>query len=170
MILTSLFSLMTIVASNPGLAVPTPPPIAAGETNAPVDEAAIQQLMAQFHKAVVAHDGPSLFTLFTQQAGLFNVLTDAALDRVREKTPAAPKARWASARQFADFVTHAHTSLDPVHTNLSIHTDGTIATVWFDFVFLIDGKAENSGSETWQLVKTGEGWKIASTSYSSRPR
>lgn len=53
---------------------------------------------------------------------------------------------------------------------MRILTDGTIASVYFNFVFLIDGKPENQGSETWQLVKTGDGWKIAAiTTYSSNP-
>lgn len=33
----------------------------------------------------------------------------------------------------------------------------------------IDGKAENRGSETWQLVKTVGGWRIAAINYSSDP-
>ena len=50
-----------------------------------------------------------------------------------------------------------------------IHTDGTIAAVYFDFVFNVDGKANNRGSETWQLVKAADGWRIASIVYSSAP-
>jgi hypothetical protein len=36
-------------------------------------------------------------------------------------------------------------------------------------VFLIDGKRNNVGSETWQLVHTGDGWKISAMAYSSYP-
>jgi len=39
----------------------------------------------------------------------------------------------------------------------------------FDFVFLIDGKEENRGNETWQLVKRADGWRIAAITYSSTP-
>lgn len=63
----------------------------------------------------------------------------------------------------------SHTTLDPEHSVVRILTDGTIATVYFKYVFLIDGKPENKGSETWQLVKTGAGWKIAAITYSSDP-
>ena len=41
--------------------------------------------------------------------------------------------------------------------------------MYFDFVLKIDGKDENRGSETWQLVKATAGWRIAAISYSSDP-
>ena len=47
--------------------------------------------------------------------------------------------------------------------------DGTIASVYFDFAFVIDGKPENQGRETWQLVKASDGWKIVAITYSSNP-
>jgi hypothetical protein len=56
-------------------------------------------------------------------------------------------------------------SFDPQHSNVAIHTDGTIAAVYFN----VDGKANNRGSETWQLVKAADGWRIASIVYSSEP-
>lgn len=59
--------------------------------------------------------------------------------------------------------------LDPQHSNVQIHTDGTIASVYLNFVFVIHGKPENQGSETWQLVKASNGWKIAAITYSSNP-
>ena len=58
-------------------------------------------------------------------------------------------------------------SFDPEHSNVVIHTDGTIAAVYFDFVFNVDGKANNRGSETWQLVNAADGWRIASIVHSS---
>jgi hypothetical protein len=41
--------------------------------------------------------------------------------------------------------------------------------VYFDFSFLIDGKEQNHGSETWVLVKGSTGWRIAAITYSSNP-
>jgi hypothetical protein len=60
-------------------------------------------------------------------------------------------------------------SFDPEHSNVVIHTNGTTAAVYFDFVFNVDGKDNNRGSETWQLVKAADGWQIASIIYSSEP-
>jgi ketosteroid isomerase-like protein len=134
------------------------------------EEAAIEQVMKQFHDAVVAHDGAALSGLFLPEANIWlNVLTDAAYDRTQAKAANALKIRVSSYRDFAKFVSTTPKSLNPEHSNIVIHTDGTIAAVYFDFVFKIDGKAENRGSETWQLVKTVDGWRIAAISYSSDP-
>jgi hypothetical protein len=51
-------------------------------------------------------------------------------------------------------------------SNVQIATDGAVASVYFDFVFLSDGKPQNRGSETWQLINTGSGWKINALVYS----
>jgi hypothetical protein len=52
---------------------------------------------------------------------------------------------------------------------VQINSDGTIASVYFDFIFLSDGKETNHGSEAWQLVKGTDGWNIAAITYSSNP-
>jgi ketosteroid isomerase-like protein len=138
--------------------------------NHQADEAAIQKLMDQFHQALAAHDGTALSGLFLPDANIWlNVLTDAAYNRAQMKGSHAPKIRVSNYQDFAKFVSTTNKNLDPVHSNVTIHTDGTIAAVYFDFVFNIDGKPENRGSETWQLVKASEGWRIAAISYSSEP-
>lgn len=134
------------------------------------DKSDIEQVMNSFHEAVVSHDGARLSNLFLPEGSVWlNVLTDKAYLHVKAGTPAAPKVRVSDYRDFAKFVSTTTKSLDPRHTNIVIHTDGTIATVYFDFVFLEDGQEENRGSETWQLVKGVDGWRIASIVYSSDP-
>jgi ketosteroid isomerase-like protein len=131
--------------------------------------AAIEHVMKQFHDAVVGHDGAALSALFLPDANIWlNVLTDAAYDRAQAAAK-TPKVRVSSYRDFAKFVSTTSKGLDAEHSNIVIHTDGTIAAVYFDFVFKIDGKDENHGSETWQLVKTVDGWRIAAILYSSDP-
>ena len=134
------------------------------------DETAIEEVMKQYHAAILAHDGTALAGLFLPDANLWlNVLTDSAYSRAQAKSPTAQKVRVSNYREFAKLVTSTTKSLDPEHRNLVIHTDGTIAAVYFDFVFNVDGKANNHGSETWQLVKAADGWRIASIIYSSEP-
>lgn len=41
-----------------------------------------------------------------------------------------------------------------------IVTDGQIATVTFDYDFRVNGQVQNWGAETWQMVKTEDGWRI----------
>jgi len=134
------------------------------------DEAAIEQVMNQYHAAILAHDGTALSGLFLPDANLWlNVLTDSAYARAQSKSATAQKVRVSNYRDFAKLVSTTTKSFDPEHGNLLIHTDGTIAAVYFDFVFNVDGKANNRGSETWQLVKAADGWRIASIIYSSVP-
>ena len=135
------------------------------------EQAAIEQVMKQYHHAaILAHDGTTLSGLFLPDANLWlNVLTDSAYARTQAKSATAQKVRVSSYRDFAKLVSTTPKSFDPEHSNLVIHTDGTIAAVYFDFVFNVDGKANNRGSETWQLVKAADGWRIASIIYSSEP-
>lgn len=149
----------------------TPPTTQTETTNEHnVDRAEIEKVMKQFHDAVVAHDGATLSGLFLPDANIWlNVLTDSAYDRAKTKTPATQKVRVGNYRDFAKFVSTTTQSLDPEHSHIVIHTDGTIAAVYFDFVFKSDGKTNNAGSETWQLVKAADGWRIAAICYSSNP-
>ena len=140
----------------------------ANEHNAQV--AAIEQVMKQYHEAVVTHNGAALSALFLPGANIWlNVLPESTYDREKAKTPTAQKVRVGNYRDFVKFVSTTTKSLDPEHSNVVIHTDGTIAAVYFNYVFNIDGKAENRDSETWQLVKTADGWRIAAMCYSSDP-
>ena len=134
------------------------------------DEAAIEQVMKQYHAAILAHDGTTFSGLFLPDANLWlNVLSDSAYARAQAKSVTAQKVRISSYRDFAKLVSTTPKSFDPEHSNVVIHTDGTIAAVYFDFVFNVDGKANNRGSETWQLVKAADGWRFASIIYSSEP-
>lgn len=134
------------------------------------DEAAIEQVMKQYHAAILAHDGTALSGLFLPDANLWlNVLTDSAYAQAQAKSATAQKVRVSNYRDFAKLVSTTPKSFDPEHSNVVIHTDGSISAVYFDFVFNVDGKANNRGSETWQLVKAADGWRIASIIYSSEP-
>ncbi len=134
------------------------------------DKAEIEHVMASFHQAVATHDGPGVAALFVPEGSTwFNVLSEDAYAAARVKAPNTPKVRHSTFADFSKFVSSSTAALNPQHTNVQIHTDGTIASVYFDFVFLIDGKPQNRGSETWQVVKAADGWKIAAITYSSNP-
>ena len=134
------------------------------------DEAAVAQVMKQYQAAIVAHDGTVLSSLFLPDANLWlNVMTDSAYARAQAKSATAQKVRIGNYRDFAKLVSSTPKNFDPEHSNLVIHTDGTIAAVYFEFVFNVDGKANNHGSEAWQLVKAADGWRIVSIVYSSEP-
>lgn len=162
--------LLPLIAAAPFAqgAVSHTPDAPSAKLSAPAT-AEIEQLMAEYHQAVTSHDGARLASLFLDKSSWFNVLSGAAYTRARTKDPAALKVRPWTFRAFAKVVSSSHAALDPEHSNVRILTDGTIASVYFKYVFLIDGKPENQGSETWQLVKASDGWKIAAITYSSNP-
>ena len=126
--------------------------------------------MKQYHAAILAHDGTALSSLFLPDANLWlKVLTDSAYAGAQSKSATAQKIRVSNYRDFAKLVSTTTRNFAPEHSNVVIHTAGTIAAVYFDFVFNVDGKANNRGSETWQLVKAADGWRIAPIIYSSEP-
>ena len=141
--------------------------VSAGTASDTVD---VQHVIDAYHEAVLAHDGSRLANLFLPQGGMWlNVLSDDAYAHAKAKSPNAVKIRVGSYTDFAKLVSNSKASFNPTHTHLQQNSDGTIASVYFDFVFLVDGKEQNRGSETWVLVKGTDGWRIAAITYSSNP-
>ena len=131
------------------------------------DTDAIRQVVQQFQSAIVARDGKTLGSLFVQDGGSWlSVLDDATYAAAKARNPAAKKLEPSTWRKFADFVQHSARPVEERFHDVRIDTNGTVASVWFDFDFLVDGKVTNRGSETWQLVRTDDGWKIQAMLYS----
>lgn len=134
------------------------------------DVSDVQHLMDAYHQSVVTHDGARLASLFLPDGTLWmNVLTDDTYATAKAKAPAAKKVRVGSYQDFVRLVTTSKSEMNPTKTNLQLHSDGSIASAYFDFVFFIDGKEQNRGSEMWQMVKGSDGWRIASIIFSSAP-
>jgi hypothetical protein len=134
------------------------------------DTVDVQHVIDAYHEAVLTHDGSRLARLFIPQGSMWlNVLSDETYARAKEKSPDAVKIRVGSYTDFAKVVSASKANFNPTHTHLQENSDGTIASVYFDFVFLVDGKEQNRGSETWVLVKGSDGWRIAAITYSSNP-
>ena len=150
-------SVLTMLASTAG-------------ATATSDASDVEHLMDEYHTAVVNHDGARLAKLFVPAgSSWFNVLSDTGYALVEAKAPNAVKVRASTVESFIQFVSTSKAKLDPQHGPVSIKTDGAIASVYFDFNFVIDGKVQNKGSESWQLVTYADGWRIASIIYSSTP-
>ena len=131
------------------------------------DADAIRQVVHQFQSAIAARDGKTLGSLFVQDGGSWlSVLDDTAYAEARARNPAAKKLESSTWQKFADFVEHSAKPVEERFYDVRIDTNGPVASVWFDFDFLVDGKVTNRGSETWQLVRTDDGWKILAMLYS----
>ena len=53
-------------------------------------------------------------------------------------------------------------------TDPAIETDGSVAMVWGNYVFLIDGKVHHCGTDHFDLVRDNGRWKIANITWSQR--
>lgn len=128
----------------------------------------INQVIARFQSSLKAHDAQALGRLFLPDSDVWiTILGDDTLKTMRQKHPTAPHYKVDKREGFLKFVGSTRSPIEEKFHNVQINTDGTVASVYFDFEFLMDGKLQNRGAETWQLVKTDDGWKISAMLYSS---
>jgi hypothetical protein len=141
-------------------------PTAAADT----DTQDVQHVLDAFHDAVYANDGKRLASLFIPEGSSWvSVLTDDSFEKLKARRPDINKIKVGSFRDFVKVVSAPNAKLRPTRSNVMIRSDGSLASVYFDYVFVIDGVAQNRGSETWQLVKGSDGWRITAIAYSSTP-
>jgi hypothetical protein len=138
----------------------------ASEPEAGTDRMQIQQLTEQFKGAILAKDGAALRGMFLPGGSWLQGLDKASMAKLLAKHPEAKQFMPGNYEQFAKFVSEAPKPIEETFRNLRIETDGTVGTVYFDYQFLADGKVQNHGVETWQLVHTKDGWKISAMLYS----
>ncbi|KAF1007124.1 MAG: hypothetical protein GAK28_02095 [Luteibacter sp.] len=133
-------------------------------------EADIRKVVETFQTSLKAHDAKTLGSLFVADStAWYTTLGQASLDKVRKEHPDKPVPRYKQGtwQQFADYVGKPGGAIEERFHDVRIHTDGSVATVYFDFEFVSDGKVNNHGAETWQMLRTDDGWKIVAMLYSS---
>ena len=131
-------------------------------------KAEINKVIASFQSALRQHDVKAIDQLFLPDSDAWvTTLGDGTLKTMREKHPEAPHYKVGKRQSFLDFVGSTKSPIEENFHDVRIDTDGSVASVYFTFEFLMDGKVQNRGAETWQLAKTDDGWKIAAMLYSS---
>ncbi|UPG89810.1 nuclear transport factor 2 family protein [Luteibacter aegosomaticola] len=130
-------------------------------------KADIEKVVSQFQGALKTHDGKALASLFTPECSWVEALGAESLVKVKAKKPDAGPYHTSTPAKFVDFVANSKDPLEERFHDVRIETDGTVGIVYFDFDFLLNGKIQNHGAETWQMVRTDDGWKIAAMLYSS---
>lgn len=154
--------LLALCLSSPAHAADKP---AAGARAA--DVAAIQKVVEQFKAAIIAHDGKTLANLFMQDhESWLSVADETIWAKMKARNPQARKVIPSSWKKFSEFIQNANVPVEERFYNVRIDTNGAVASVWFDFDFLIENKVTNRGSESWQMVHAEDGWKISSMLYS----
>ena len=131
------------------------------------DVEAIQKVVEQFKAAIIARDGKTLANLFLQDHDSWLSVADETIwAKMKAGNPQARKVIPSTWKKFSEFIQNANVPVEERFYNVRIDTNGAVASVWFDFDFLVDGKVTNRGSESWQMVHAEDGWKISSMLYS----
>jgi hypothetical protein len=145
--------------------------LAHADTHAKPDNLAaraqIQRVVEIFRTAIIAKDKSTMGSLFMPSGGSWiKVIGDEVYLREKARQPSAEKLQPGNYQQFLDFLGTNQHRLEEKFLNVRIDTDGVVASVYFDYALLIDDKEHHRGSEAWQLVNTGDGWKINAMCYS----
>lgn len=158
----------TLLLAAIGFAVMTASTHAATNADTASDaRSQIEHVIARFQTAIITKDKAALSDLFLHANNSWiAVPTETTYRIVHAKHPKARRFMPGSYTEFVDFVATSAEHMEEKFSNVKIDTDGAVASVYFDFVFLGNGKPQNRGSETWQLINTGSGWKINALVYS----
>lgn len=144
--------------------------------NDPKDVAAIGKVVEAFRMSIINKDKATFVSLFysdkPEDVTWQMIDDDARVARLKKIVPEARRVVIWPENNFVgmiDGITKAATeSTEEIFRNVVIDTDGEIASVNFDYAFLLDGKEQNWGREMWHLVRNDEGWKIISVIWSQR--
>ena len=115
---------------------------------------AIATVQKTFH-AMAAHDGAQIRA---------TMLPDARLYAVRDENPPSSAAVDDFANQIASMKGDL---LERFTGQPSVSIRGRMAQVWGEYEFLRDGKFNHCGVDSVSLLKTAEGWKIATIVYTA---
>lgn len=134
---------------------------------------AIEAVIKAFEKAIADKDKDAFMRLFLHEDITWvGVYTDASVARYRAslKDPAQPTPKAQSGgtpRRFIESIARAPEARTETFDIVRIDTDGEMAQVLFDYSFMIGDYRSNWGKESWQLVRTENGWKIAAVIWSA---
>ena len=144
--------------------------------NDPDDVAAIREVVETFRTSIINKDKATFVGLFfsdkPEHVTWQMVDDDTRVARFKEFAPEASRVvRWPENNYLAmiESTTAAGSeSMEEVFRDVTIDTDGLVASVNFDYSVLRDGQESHWGREMWHLVHTEDGWKIISVIWSQR--
>lgn len=170
MVLSQKLALVALISLSAGLQ----PALAAH--NDPDDVAAVREVVEAFRLSILNKDKATFVGLFFSDKPAHvtwqMVDDDARVARFKEFAPEASRVvRWPENNYLAmiDATTAAGSeSIEEVFRDVTIDTDGLVASVNFDYSVLRSGQESHWGREMWHLVHTEDGWKIISVIWSQR--
>lgn len=153
-----------------GLAVA--PQYAVAQTADSSDKAQIERVIESFRAAIGSRDEAAFLRLFLKEDITWTgVTTDASIERLYANRPDPQMKRpfkfsHSSPRRYISAILKDKEKIDETISNVRIDSDGDVGQVWFDYSFISGDYKENWGKESWQMVRTTEGWKIAGVVWS----
>lgn len=128
----------------------------------------LEVIVQQFQSYIIKKDTRSLSALFLPEGGnWFTVKADGYYSSLKSENPNIQKIESSNYKDFMKYIESSENPIEEKFFNVKINTNGSIASVYFDFIFINNNKVANRGSESWQLVKTIDGWRISSMIYSA---
>ncbi|HEX9173404.1 MAG TPA: hypothetical protein VF861_12140 [Telluria sp.] len=148
------------------------PQLAAAQS-VPDSRQQIEGIIETFRTAIINKDTASFMGLFQREditwAGVY---TDGSVERwnasLKDPTvPRATKYHPGTPRRFIESIARSRDIREETFSNVRIDTDGEVAHVWFDYTMMVGNHRNNWGKESWQLVRSEAGWKIAAVVWSA---
>jgi ketosteroid isomerase-like protein len=125
------------------------------------DSQKIEKLLGEFSNSIATKEQNAFLNLFySEQVLWLAVVNDADVK-------SGQKVNLHDQREFIRWVVTDPQPKEVRFSNLSIQTDGDVASVYCDYAFYLNRKMTNFGKEIFNLVRTQDGWKIAAISFSS---
>lgn len=129
----------------------------------------IEQVIETFRTSIINKDKASLDALPLNDDITFSgALSDETVAAIHARRPDLGMNNVARMKYkaFADSIAASSQRQEETFSNIQIDTDGTVASVRFDYTYNVDGNKTNWGREMWGLVKSGNDWKISSVIWS----
>ena len=164
-IVTGLALASALAYSVAAMAADSPPAYIGTHTSTQQDTAAINKVIEDFGAAIKSRDSKLLSTLVLHSNILFDApMAPDGIAMMRNKVDVNfDGIRAGGYADFARFIGSTKDQVEEKFYNVKITQDKNVAWVMFDYEFVVNGKTQNYGVETWQMMKAAdEKWKIAS--------
>ena len=126
----------------------------------------IQNLINEFKSAIKNKDSVALTNLFYDKKIIWiSVAHDKSFEYGKRIDPNSKQIQQSGAFELLNDPQLKDIGLEEKFYNINIFTDGKLATVVFDYKFLMGSTTTNWGTESWQLVKINNSWKIYNLMY-----
>ena len=135
------------------------PLLTMAQTTEETEKTAVINVVQQFFQTMDHHDTATAKKIVLMDCQLYSVqqTKDSIINRMRTFT------------DFLKVIGQTNRSLEEKVWNPSVMIHKQIAIVWAPYDFHLNGQLTHCGIDEFNLVKTNEGWKVASVMYTVEP-